>query len=577
MKIKEILKEENTTPFILDLGIITLFFICINILTTTTLQFLNVAINGFNVVFSAIVSIIFFMVLRDKKYSIKRNSICILSAFLIFVILTIFASNVYDLSEDGNTYHKTAIGSLKNGWNPLYEDNYEFNKENIPNILNEKYSLWVNHYPKATWNFAASIYYITGNIESGKVITFLTIFASLCISYAYFATKKMKKWQALVLSLVLSFNPLVLAQLFTYYVDGIMALYIYMLVLALLILYDDSIELISKTEKWLIVASIIILVMNIKFTGAFFACLFTIPFYVLDLIKNKKAEKFWKYFFVQTSIFALIVVIGILFVGASLYVKNTIFFKNPLYPLAGEGKVDIVTTMQPESFGSKSRFVKLFESLFAKTENITYASGDDPQLKIPFTIEDFELGNMGLPDTRIGGYGALYSAIFVLSLGVLVISMIFIFKKDKAVFTIICVLLIPIILTTVLLEEAWWARYSPQLWLLSEIAIFNLFFLFNNSNKKVGKYLSVIAFVLLFATIISNDYLYCKLRVDDIKVYRGISSEINVLKESDNQDISLNSPKVGILFDIEDANIDYTLVEKNDSQETFIYNWQIVY
>ena len=192
----------------------------------------------------------------------------------------------------------------------------------------------------------------------------------------------MKKWQALMLSLVLSFNPLVLAQLFTYYVDGIMALYIYMLVLALLILYDDSIELISKTEKWLIVASIIIFVMNIKFTGAFFACLFTIPFYVLDLIKNKKAEKFWKYFFVQTSIFALIVVIGILFVGASSYVKNTIFFKNPLYPLAGEGKVDIVTNMQPESFGSKSRFVKLFESLFAKTENITYASGNDPQLKI---------------------------------------------------------------------------------------------------------------------------------------------------------------------------------------------------
>ena len=37
LKIKEVLKEENTTPFILDLGIITLFFICINILTTTIL------------------------------------------------------------------------------------------------------------------------------------------------------------------------------------------------------------------------------------------------------------------------------------------------------------------------------------------------------------------------------------------------------------------------------------------------------------------------------------------------------------------------------------------------------------
>lgn len=577
MKIKEVFKDENTTPFILDLGIITLFFICINVLTTTALQFLNVSMSGFNVIFSSIVTILSFMLLRDKKYNVKRNVICIMSAFLVFVILTSFASFTLDLSEDGNTYHKTAIGSIKNGWNPLYQDNYEFNQEYLPNILSEKNSLWVNHYPKATWNFAASIYYITGYIESGKVITLLTIFASMCLAYGYFSAKNMKKWQAIILSLVLSLNPLVLAQIFTYYVDGIMALYIYMLVISLLILYDNKFELITKVEKWLIVASIIIFVMNIKFTGAFFACLFTIPLYAFDLFKNRKMDKFGKYFLTQTSIFALIVIIGILFVGASSYVKNTIFFKNPLYPLAGEGKVDIVTTMQPESFGYKNRFVKFFESVFARTENITYSSGDAPQLKIPYTIADFEFGEMGLPDTRIGGYGALFSAIFILSIVTIIVSMAFMFKKDRAIFTTICVVLIPILLTTVLLEEAWWARYSPQLWILAVIAIFNLFVLFNNTEKKVLKIFVCIATIVVLATIVSNGYLYAKLRCDDIKNFINISREINALQDIDPQNISLNSPKVGILFNIEDNKIKYNLVEKNDSQQTFIYNWQIVY
>lgn len=577
MKIKEIFTDKKTTPFILDLGLIILYFICINVLATTALQFLNVDMSGFNVIFSAIVTILSFMILRDKKYSTKRNVTCVMSAFLVIVILTCVSSYTLDLSEDGNTYHKTAIGSIKDGWNPLYEDNYEYNENYLPNIANEKNSLWVNHYTKATWNFAASIYSVTGNIESGKVITLLTMFACICLSYAYLYEKNLKKWQAIILALVIAFNPIVLAQLFTYYVDGIMAIYIYMLVISLLMLYDDKFDLISKKEKWLLVASIIIFVMNIKFTGAFFACLFTIPLYAFDLFKNRKIEKFGKYFLVQTSIFAIIVIIGIGFVGASSYIKNTIFFKNPLYPLAGEGKVDIVTSMQPQSFAEKNRFVKFFESIFSKTENVTYSSGDDPKLKIPYTMSDFELGEMGLPDTRIAGYGALFSAIFILSIVTILATMFGIYKKDKKIFTYICIIMIPIILTTLLLEEAWWARYSPQLWLIAVIAIYNLFIILNCIENKVLKTVIIIALFVILATVASNEYLYAKLRFDDIKTYRNISREISVLKEKGIEDISLNSPKVGILFNLEDKRVNYNLVERNDSQLTFIYNWQIIY
>ena len=45
----------------------------------------------------------------------------ILSAGLILILLILIAGLFFDTSYDGNNYHKTAVGLLKEGWNPLEE------------------------------------------------------------------------------------------------------------------------------------------------------------------------------------------------------------------------------------------------------------------------------------------------------------------------------------------------------------------------------------------------------------------------------------------------------------------------
>ena len=51
--------------------------------------------------------------------------------------------------------------------------------------------------------------------------------------------------------------------------------------------------------------------------------------------------------------FTITVLIAVLLVGSNTYVKNLIDYKNPFYPLMGENKVDIMTSMQPPSFNKK--------------------------------------------------------------------------------------------------------------------------------------------------------------------------------------------------------------------------------
>lgn len=59
-------------------------------------------------------------------------------------------------------------------------------QKNDTEIEDKGQFLWIDHYPKVTWNFAASIYAITNNIESGKVLTVLLAISLTCITYSYF-------------------------------------------------------------------------------------------------------------------------------------------------------------------------------------------------------------------------------------------------------------------------------------------------------------------------------------------------------------------------------------------------------
>ncbi len=412
-----------------DIGFLSLLFVFVNISTSTIFQFVNIPMSALNMIVSVIATIIIYLIFRRKQLTNNLFNIIvnIIVTFLSICFVMFIMNYTMDVTADGNYYHKAAIGAIKEGWNPVYQNHYDFNVENNPSIADEKTSLWVNSYPKATWNFAASVYCVTNNIESGKAIIILFMISLFCMTFSYAFNKGFKIIQAFLIAFILCMSPIVMSQLFSYYVDGIMGLLIYMTILFLLIISDRNYTLISENEKWLGLLMSVCICMNIKFTGILFTGIFCILFYLYWLFKSRKQADFKKQFINLTLRFFVIVIVGIGAIGFSTYMKNIINHNNPLYPLMGKDKVDIVTTMQPKSFAQKNRFVKLFESVFAESENVTYNSGDDPNLKIPFTYTGKEIDESSIPDLRIGGYGILFSGILILTVAIIMYTYIHIY------------------------------------------------------------------------------------------------------------------------------------------------------
>lgn len=577
--------NENIRRCILNIGILLLTFIIMDILVTTIFQVINVPMSTANVIVASFLTILIFLVLNKNRIN-RSNTIfyiaSIIATIVIFLSATWCIGKTFDTSCDGNFYHKTAIGLIKEGWNPLYEDSEEFCKKQDAEIENKGQFLWIDHYPKVTWNFAASIYAVTNNIETGKVITILLVISIACLTYFYLSDRLLKKWQSALIAIGISINPIVLSQIFTYYVDGIMGLLIYGIILFLVMITDKKFNAISDREKWLGLAAEIILCMNIKFTGIYFAAIFSIIFYVFWLIQDIKDNKFKNNFLKLTIKFMVIVIIGIGFVGASTYIKNTIEHKNPLYPIIGKDKVDIITTMQPESFGEKNRFVKLFESTFSNSENITYVSGDSPNLKVPFSFNDEEIDNLAIPDTRIGGYGIFFSGILTISIIVIIYSAIKLFKTNKNVFKYLIAILLGIFITTLCMAEAWWARYSPQLYVIPALAMFGLFYVGNGDENKAKKIICNIISSIIFAIMIMNVCVFIYWRIQDVKSSKNIQNGMYNLKEtsesSEEFEISFNDNNYyGILFNVRDYGINYKLTENKEDKENYAYNYQILY
>lgn len=580
MKIKKEIRE-----IIFNIGILLLVFIFVNILTTTIFQIINIKMSSINIIIATIATIGVFLFIKKDKLKREDAIVYIISIVITFIfsIICIYCmGKIFDTSCDGNFYHKTAIGLIKKGWNPMYMSSEEFCKESDPEIENKGQFLWIDHYPKATWNFAASIYSITDNIESGKAITILLVTSLACITYYYLSNRYLKDWQAVLISLAISINPIVMSQLFTYYVDGIMGILIYGTILFLLMISDRKFEMISNKEKWVGLAAEIILCMNIKFTGIYFAAIFSIIFYTVWLIQSTREKKIKEDFIKLTMNFAVIVILGIVVVGASTYVKNLVEHRNPVYPIIGKDKVDIITTMQPASFSQKNRITKLFESIFSNSENITYSSGKSPSLKIPFSIEKGEFNNLAIPDTRIGGYGIFFSGILVVSIILLIYKMIELVKYNKEIFKNIITILIGILITTLFMAEAWWARYSPQLYLIPILAIFCLFYDENQNKNIKKKIITDICGIILYLLMIINIYTFSYWRVKDINISRNINEGLNNLNEesviNNGVEISFNNTNYyGIIFNIRDYKIKYSISSDKKDKEHYLYNYQILF
>ncbi len=552
--------------------------LCGYFLLVLVLYFLFQIINftsclGIIQILSIIIPIIAYLLLKKDNKKIKEKIIIISIYLVILLIIPFIVTKTYDLTYDGNNYHKTAVAFIKNGWNPLYEDTRDFqkNNENVFKIrADSKTDIWVEHYPKATWVIGATIYNMTGNIESGKCVTLIFTIMLLIISYNCLATILSKKW-AIAISLLLALNPINVAQIYTYYVDGLMGV-LFTIELFLLMMINPKEK--QNILIWISLAGVCAVFCNIKFTGLLASGVLAAVYYFYWLIKYRKEKEFPKLFWRITRNFIIVFATAIFAIGANSYVKNSIDHLNPLYPLFGKDKEDIITYQQPELFKDKNVAEKFVISMFSRTKNVIYGMNMKPEWKWPFQVSREEIHELYAVDVRIAGFGPLYAAMFLISVVILAINSYILYKNEKQSIKYITLPLIAVLVSMVLIGESWWARYVPQFYLLIigtiTLAVYNLKYI----NKKFF-YKLMITGICSITILNLSCFIYINLR--QLGIFYNISKEIVELKNKKDNTFNLRVKELtGYYYTLRDNdvvfNVDENLKEEDSIQR---FNWQV--
>ncbi len=460
------------------IGSILISTLAMILVVASILFWVNVGISQWHFPVSFILTALFYFYFAKHHYQETRTffiSFCLCIGIIIVSIL--IALSFYDLSYDGQTYHMETIALLKNGWIPF---------GNLLPQKNELY-LYINHYPKGFEIPQSAIYSFVGRIEAGKSTNLILLVATFCVGLSFLLkVNKLPAYKNILICLFAVGNPVILNQLISTYVDGSMAL----LILAFLI---TSVTVVKRPslENLILLGSIIVITANLKFNSLVYIVILAAALLVwVVFTKNKVLLRrvFYSIMFSGS--------IAVLLVGFHPYLMNTIDFKHPFYPLMGDDSVDIITNNIPKSLDNMSSTGRFFTSFFAHTDNMMNDHDRDAKIKIPFTLNKVDILSAGKVDTRVAGFGPLFSGIFILSL-LLFIVFLWRFKNlytKKSLFYILLVLLFSILI----MPDSWWARYVPQLWFIPVIFLLSIELYHKHSTKffKITKYLVYLAFII---------------------------------------------------------------------------------
>lgn len=531
-----------------ETGIFLLIVLSTILIGTSTLFICKVSITEFHLPFFLITSGLFYYLLRKKE---KWQDILrvILISLGIVVISTVISSFMFDRSSDGNTYHKDAIGVLKEGFNPVYESSSDFIvKRNDDSKSLTKYSIWIDHYAKGNWVIAANFYSLTGNVESGKAMNII----SLYILFSFIFTTLIKKLnikKTLSISLLAVLNPVTVAQVYTYYNDILVLIYLFLAIL-LLMKIDTNI---NDKESWLYYILSFIILANMKFNGLGYLLVFSFLFVCRYLYKAYKKKELGLIFKKLCIIFIPLFMVSLIVVGYPTYIKNSIDHQNPFFPLYDDNGEDIITQQQPKKFLEMNNIEKLFVGTFSKANNLMET--DKTELKVPFMVSKSEIVPAMSNDLRISGWGIFFSGILIISIIILVV-----YYKDYKKESVLLFTLGITILLLIVMSESWWARYTPHFYLF---AIFALYILLKYGKRK---WLNII-----FVTVISINTLIPLLG----NTYYTLKNSIQItkdLKYLSSKEIEVNVNGMhGIIYNLKDFRVKYNITNNINEKELYYH------
>ena len=376
---------------------------------------------------------------------------------LFSVILSLFlASCFFDLSWDGQWYHQTAVYQMAHGWNPLRDPMHTFS----PDLQD-----WVRHYAKGPWYGALALFETTGQIEAAKAGTWLALMAMALAVFASTLDFGLRRRTAALIATLVSLNPVVVCELASYLVDGLLASYLACFVAALF-------RWIRRPSPLLFVVVVLsaVLCINAKLTGlVYVVCAAAAGLYVM----LRRRDLLARYVLILSGA----IVLGAVIFGYNPYITNTVHRGNPFYPWSGSAAYpgfsdsahdpnELYET--PGNMVGRSRLFRLGFALFGRPGAQPVCGGNNAQLMWPFAAGWTDLQMYRIHGLRIAGFGPFFSGAFLLGLAVLGTALL----RSRGTPRGVTILAAGTIVASLLIStHTWWARYSPQLWWLPIVAV----------------------------------------------------------------------------------------------------------
>ncbi len=409
--------------------------------------------------------------------------------------LTLLATGIsaafYDLSWDGQWYHQPAVYSMIQGWSPLAEPAREFAEHN---------QLWIRHYAKGPWYIATAMATLTGQIETGKFQTWMTMGAAFAAVSAVCLEAGFRRARALAVGCVVALNPVVLSEFLSSLVDGLTVSYLACCMAALFSGLHRPRPLIVLAGAAATVGCI-----NAKFTGLILLCMLGAATGFYWLLRRKVIPWRWA----QWNLMAI--VLGAVVFGYNPYVTNTIHWSNPFYPLAGskafpslaeQGNDPIERDETPPNLQGRPRFVRLSYAIFGRPGFSPYNGEPQARLMWPFGVHLQDLAVYRFHDVRIAGLGPLFSGGVVLAL----VLTAWLFLTPNTPRLLLLFGYGAVIATLLISVHMWWARYSPQAWWLPILPAAAVFW------KSTSRWQVLLAWTLL-GLLLVNTLIVATVRV----------------------------------------------------------------
>jgi hypothetical protein len=557
-------------------------FICSVLAATTALFVIHVPVTSLHFFLSLGLSTAVMLFFYPLKTAVKLAIIGV----LIIVACIIFAGLFFDLTWDGNAYRKTITYMLKQGYNPVYESFFDA-VARIGTIKNASpgWPPWYEGYPKGAQTFAAVIYAVTNNIETGKCINPLLILSASLIVYGILHQLfKLKPYQAALCAVSLCANPVTLVQICNFYDDGALGMLLFICIASLLYLTlrgDGTYPAQSGEGKltrksYAAIFASIVIGFNVKFSAIIHFAIFTGAFYFYWLIKDLYSNR-WKKLSRPTIhsglFFMLCAIAGVAVFGFAPYITNIFRFGTPLYPLFGQGAIDILSGNTPTPIRNQSLVVQFVYSFLSATSNDLNLPVD---LKIPFTSQPQEFAFIQAVDTRLGGWGVSFSGVAIISIIVIVFFLFKFFRQKRAPCIAALVLFAAVVIPIFAVPGMFWARYNLQLFIIPVMALVMLFSCADKPSGYIAPFLMLVLIAGNAVPSISTSDIYRK--------SQEIREQLRVVKELNESYVVEVTNLTGYDFNGQFINmfdagvVNYEIVNELEGYDgTFYANFPIAY